>query len=131
MSKISRSDLGMIAESGPDTHAVLISRDVWKSPVFRNGLEASLFVWMMTAAAPVPGTVTTQWGDVPLKTGEVLTSERELSKEFEMHPDAVRNLFGRMVQAGLVGRSQHQPNQQAGTVWAVNMSKFSLGAPQS
>ena len=129
MSKISRSGPGMIAASGPDTHAVWISRDVWKSPVFHDLAEASLFVWMMTAAAPVPGTVTTQWGDVPLKTGEVLTSERELSNEFEMHPDTVRNLFGRMVQAGLVGKSPRQPNQQAGTVWLVDMSKFSLEAP--
>ena len=134
MSKISRSDLGMIAESGPDNHAVLISRDVWESPVFRNGLEAGVFVWMMTTAAPEADVVATPWGEVHLDAGQIITSERHMAIRFDMKPSEVRSLTERMKDAGLISKVLDKVDRDTGavgTIWAVDMSKFAREAPQS
>jgi hypothetical protein len=110
----------MSAEANVDTHVISLIRDIWENPLFVDQHEAGLFVWMVSTAAASPVVVRTPWGPVSLKTGELITSERDLSTRFTMHRNKVRKVIARMVEAGMISESQGACNHNAGTIWAVN-----------
>lgn len=110
----------MSAEAGVDTHLITLIRDIWENPVFVDQHEAGLFVWMVSTAAACPAVVRTPWGPVSLSTGELITSDRDLSNRFGMHRNKVRKVIAQMVEAGMISESQGTCNHNAGTIWVVN-----------
>ncbi len=109
----------MSATTNPDNGFVKLYRKVWDHPVFVSRLEAAVFAWMFSAAAWRPSICKTKWGIVRLDTGQVLTSERSLATEFEMHPNKVRKVLSRMIQEGMIRRAEGQAHSNAGSIWTI------------
>jgi DNA-binding transcriptional regulator YhcF (GntR family) len=89
---------------------------MWESPVFRSKQEAAVFAWMMSAAQWRNTRISTKFGPVELRTGEVLIAERELADDFGLHRNTVRALLQRMVDDGVIELFRDRCPHRAGTI---------------
>jgi len=110
MSGAANSDIGYIK----------LYRKVWGHPVFADGHEAALFAFMLSVAAWRPCTMRTRWGQVALKTGQLVASERLLSESIAMHRNKVRKVLRNMIREGMISESQTQNDARVGTTWTIN-----------
>jgi hypothetical protein len=91
----------------------------WDHPIFRNKQEAGVWAWMCDEAQPEDNQISTKFGPVNLKRGELLIAERAIAEDFGLHRNTVRALLHRMVSDGMIELSKGRCPASAGTVVKV------------
>lgn len=94
-------------------------RRMWQNPAFRSKQEAAVFAWMIDAAQWREHRMSTRFGPVTLKPGELLISERELAEDFGMHRNTLRALLQRMADEGIIERFLDRTPHRAGTIVSI------------
>lgn len=98
-------------------------RRMWENPVFRNKQEAAVFAWMISAAQWRDARISTKFGPVDLRSGELIVAERPLSDDFGMHRNTLRALIQRLVDDGTISVFRDRCPHRAGTVVEIKNYK--------
>jgi len=107
----------------PDGGYTRSYRRMWSNPVFRTKQEAAVFAWMRDMAQWRDSRISTRFGPVDLKMGELLVAERALADDFGLHRNTVRTLLQRMVDDGMITVFRDRCPHRAGTV--VHLTNYS------
>lgn len=91
-------------------------RSKWEHPVFNSKQEAAVWAWMCDAAQWTDVAFRTKYGDVDLRRGELIITERTIAEDFGLVRHAVRDLIDRMVKDGMIRRVLNRIPARAGTV---------------
>lgn len=75
-----------------------------------------MWAWMCDVAFYQARRVSTQYGPVLLKRGQLLTSERWIEKQFGLHRNTVRRLLQLMVDDGMIALNRDHSASKAGTI---------------
>lgn len=94
-------------------------RRKWEHPVFRNKQEAAVWAWMCDVAQWRDTRISTKFGPIELKRGELIIAERVLAEDFGLHRNTLRNLLERMQHDGMIERFSDRCPHRAGTVVKV------------
>jgi hypothetical protein len=81
---------------------VRIFRRLWDHPVFRDGVEAAVFAWLISNAAWQSDRTRSSGGPVKLPIGGLLVTERDLSDRFRLPRSTLRRLLDRMQRHGMI-----------------------------
>jgi len=103
----------------------------WDHPVFKSMQEAAVWAWMCDIAQFETHTLRTKWGEIELRRGEVLVSQRLIEKEFGLGRQRVRDLLTRMETTHsseinpMIKPVKNRCPHRAGTIYQiVNYNKY-------
>ncbi len=96
-----------------DDGFVRVFRRVYAHPVFQNMVEASIFVWMIAMANWREATVQAGARGITLRRGQLVVSERELSKFFNIPKTSLHGLIARLRGADMIDVAR--PSDQSRT----------------
>ncbi len=96
-----------------DDGFVRVFRRVYAHPVFQNTVEASVFVWMIAMANWREATVQAGARGITLRRGQLVVSERELSKIFNIPKTSLHGLIARLRSADMIDVAR--PSDQSRT----------------
>lgn len=102
-------------------------RRLWSNPVFRSKAEAAVFAWMKDTAQWRDTRISTTYGPIGLRVGEVLIAERELAADFNLHRNTLRSLLHRMVAEGMITLIRDRCPHRAGTIAYIENYKVYQG----
>lgn len=95
-------------------------RRKWDNPVFRSKQEAAVWAWMCDMAQWKDTRLSTKYGPVDLKRGEILIAERQLADDFGLHRNTIRQLIQRMVDDSMITLFRDRCPYHAGTIAQIN-----------
>jgi len=99
-----------------------VYRRLYKNPVFKDVIEASIWIKMLLTAQTEEHCLPTKFGGIPLQRGELLIAEQRLADDFRVERTQVRSLLKRLVQAAMITRDATGKCHRAGTI--VRILKF-------
>lgn len=107
-------------------------RRKWEHPIFRSKQEAAVWAWMCDAAQWQEAKISTKFGPINLKRGELLIAERVVAEDFGLHRNTVRDLLNRMIADGMIEPFRDRCPARAGTVVkVVNYDQYqTIGKPE-
>lgn len=100
-------------------------RKRWKHPLFRSYQEAAIWAWMCDVAAYGTRTISTTFGPVELRRGDILIQERTLAGEFGLSRRQVRRVLNGLETEQMAVPQTNRCPRRLGTVWKiVNYNKY-------
>jgi hypothetical protein len=92
----------------------ILYRDIYSSPVFKNLLQASCWIYFISSASHKDVTLKFLDSDVFIKRGEAIMPLRVTAKRFGMTYSEMRSFIQRLVRRKMIGTrtTQLKPMQQ-------------------
>lgn len=103
----------------PDGGFARAYRRRWEHPIFCSKQEAAVWAWMTDVAQWRACQVSTKFGPVALRSGELIIAERTISEEFGLHRNCVRKLIRRMVDDGMITLIRGRCPTTVGTIVSI------------
>ena len=94
---------------------IALHRKIYSSSDFKNQLEVSIFVYLLTMASHKPVQVIYRKKKLTLNRGEVSIAYRDLAKKFDISFDKVRTIIKSLIASGNINQTLHK-----------NLSVFSI-----
>ena len=94
---------------------IALHRKIYSSSDFKNQLEVSIFVYLLTMASHKPVQVIYRKKKLTLNRGEVSMAYRDLAKKFDISFDKVRTIIKSLIASGNINQTLHK-----------NLSVFSI-----
>ena len=108
----------------------ILYRDIYSSPVFKNLLQASCWIYFISSASHKDVTLKFLDSDVFIKRGEAIMPLRVTAKRFGMTYSEMRSFIQRLVRRKMIGtRTTHlQPsnNHPSRKVTIINLINYDL-----
>ena len=82
---------------------VILYRTVYDNPVFKDAIEASVFVWMFAMASWQPSRVRYKERVIDLERGQLAVSVRDLSRKFGWDKNMGHRFLEKLQKAEMVG----------------------------
>jgi hypothetical protein len=109
----------------------LVYRDIWRSPVFKNLLQCSCWIYFISSASHQDKTLKFLGNDIFVRRGEMIMPLRVTAKRFGMTYSEMRSFILRMVRRKMITtRTAHlQPsknhlNRKVTLISLVNYDKY-------
>ena len=87
---------------------IALHRKIYSSSDFKNQLEVSIFVYLLTMASHKPVQVIYRKKKLTLNRGEVSMAYRDLAKKFNISKDKVRTVIKNLVQSNNIRQTLHK-----------------------
>ena len=108
----------------------ILYRDIYSSPVFKNLLQASCWIYFISSASHRDVTLKFLDSDVFIKRGEAIMPLRVTAKRFGMTYSEMRSFIQRLVRRKMIGTrtAQLQPsnNHPSRKVTIINLINYDL-----
>jgi len=109
----------------------LVYRDIWRSPVFKNLLQCSCWIYFISSASHQDKTLRFLGNEIFVRRGEMIMPLRVTAKRFGMTYSEMRSFILRMVRRKMITTrtAQLQPskahlNRKVTLISLVNYDKF-------
>tara|TARA_R100001510_G_C7521334_1_gene116707 strand:- start:22 stop:597 length:576 start_codon:yes stop_codon:yes gene_type:complete len=109
----------------------LVYRDIWRSPVFKNLLQCSCWIYFISSASHQDKTLKFLGNDIFVRRGEMIMPLRVTAKRFGMTYSEMRSFILRMVRRKMITTrtAQLQPsknhlNRKVTLISLVNYDKY-------
>ena len=107
----------------------LVYRDVWKHPVFKNLIEASIWLYMISSASHKSRTLMFLDNPITVNTGELIFPIRKNAKIWNISYSSLRTFLLRLKRRKMITirviRTQPTPNHRFNSVSVVNVCNYS------
>ena len=87
---------------------IALHRKIYSSSDFKNQLEVSIFVYLLTMASHKPVQVIYRKKKLTLNRGEVSMAYRDLAKKFNISKDKVRTVIKNLVDSNNIRQTLHK-----------------------
>ena len=87
---------------------IALHRKIYSSSDFKNQLEVSIFVYLLTMASHKPVQVIYRKKKLTLNRGEVSMAYRDLAKKFNISKDKVRTVIKNLVESNNIRQTLHK-----------------------
>ena len=87
---------------------IALHRKIFNSSDFKNQLEVSIFVYLLTMASHKPVQVIYRKKKLTLNRGEVSMAYRDLAKKFNISKDKVRTVIKNLVESNNIRQTLHK-----------------------
>ena len=109
-------------------------RNIWRHPVFKNLLQASCWIYMISSASHQDKTLRFLDNSIFVRRGELIMPLRVNAKRFKMSYSEMRTFILRLVRRKMVTTRTHQlqpttnhPSRKVTIINVVNYDKFQYG----
>jgi hypothetical protein len=109
----------------------LVYRDIWRSPVFKNLLQCSCWIYMISSASHQDKKLRFLDNDIFVRRGEMIMPLRVTAKRFGMTYSEMRTFILRLVRRKMITHRTHQlqptsnhPNRKVTLISLVNYDKY-------
>ena len=106
-------------------------RNIWQHPVFKNLLQASCWIYMISSATHQDKTLRFLDNPIFVKRGELIMPLRVTAKRFGMTYSEMRTFILRLVRRKMITTRTHQlnptsnhPNRKVTIISVINYDKF-------
>ena len=107
----------------------LVYRDVWKHPVFKNLIEASIWLYMISSASHKARTLMFLETPINVNTGELIFPIRKNAKIWNVSYSSLRTFILRLKRRKMITvrviRTQSSPNHRFNSVSVINVCNYS------
>jgi len=107
----------------------LVYRDVWKHPVFKNLIEASIWLYMISSASHKPRTLMFVDNPINVNVGELIFPIRKNAKIWNISYSSLRTFLLRLKRRKMITirviRTQPTPNHRFNSVSVINVCNYS------
>lgn len=107
----------------------LVYRDVWKHPVFKNLIEASIWLYMISSASHKSRTLMFLDNPITVNTGELIFPIRKNAKIWNISYSSLRTFLLRLKRRKMITirviRTQPTPNHRFNSVSVINVCNYS------
>ena len=107
----------------------LVYRDVWKHPVFKNLIEASIWLYMISSASHKPRTLMFVDNPINVNVGELIFPIRKNAKIWNISYSSLRTFLVRLKRRKMITirviRTQPTPNHRFNSVSVINVCNYS------
>jgi hypothetical protein len=87
---------------------IALHRKIYKSSDFKNQLEVSIFIYLLTMASHKPIQVIYRKKKLTLNRGEISIAYRDLAKKFNISKDKVRTVIKNLIQSNNIRQTLHK-----------------------
>lgn len=87
---------------------IALHRKIYTSSDFKNQLEVSIFIYLLTMASHKPIQVIYRKKKLTLNRGEVSIAYRDLAKKFNISKDKVRTVIKNLIQSNNIRQTLHK-----------------------
>jgi len=87
---------------------IALHRKIYSSSDFKNQLETSIFIYLLTMASYKPVQVIYRKKQISLNRGEVSIAYRDLAKKFNISKDKVRTVINNLVKSNNIRQTLHK-----------------------
>ena len=109
-------------------------RNIWQHPVFKNLLQASCWIYMISSASHQDKTLRFLDNSIFVRRGELIMPLRITAKRFKMSYSEMRTFILRLVRRKMITTRTHQlvptenhPSRKVTIINVVNYDKFQYG----
>ena len=109
----------------------ILYRDIYASPIFKNLLQASCWIYFISSASHRDTTLRFLGTDVFIKRGEAIMPLRVTAKRFGMTYSEMRSFILRLVRRKMIGTrtahlqpSNNHPSRKITIISVINYDKF-------
>jgi len=109
-------------------------RNIWQHPVFKNLLQASCWIYMISSASHQDKTLRFLDNSIFVRRGELIMPLRVNAKRFKMSYSEMRTFILRLVRRKMITTRTHQlvptenhPSRKVTIINVVNYDKFQYG----
>jgi len=109
----------------------ILYRDIYSSPVFKNLLQASCWIYFISSASHKDTTLRFLDSDVFIKRGEAIMPLRVTAKRFGMTYSEMRSFILRLVRRRMIGTrtaqlqpSNNHPSRKVTIISLINYDKY-------
>ena len=107
----------------------LVYRDVWKHPVFKNLIEASIWLYMISSASHKSKTLMFVDNPINVNVGELIFPIRKNAKIWNIAYSSLRSFLLRLKRRKMITirviRTQSSPNHRFNSVSIINVCNYS------
>jgi hypothetical protein len=107
----------------------LVYRDVWRHPVFKNLIEASIWLYMISSASHKARTLMFLETPINVNTGELIFPIRKNAKIWNVSYSSLRTFILRLKRRKMITvrviRTQPAPNHRFNSVSVINVCNYS------
>ena len=107
----------------------LVYRNVWKHPVFKNLIEASIWLYMISSASHKARTLMFLETPINVNTGELIFPIRKNAKIWNVSYSSLRTFILRLKRRKMITvrviRTQSSPNHRFNSVSVINVCNYS------
>jgi len=107
----------------------LVYRDVWKHPVFKNLIEASIWLYMISSASHKAKTLMFVDNPINVNVGELIFPIRKNAKIWNISYSSLRSFLLRLKRRKMITirviRTQSSPNHRFNSVSVINVCNYS------
>ena len=107
----------------------LVYRDVWKHPVFKNLIEASIWLYMISSASHKSKTLMFVDNPINVNVGELIFPIRKNAKIWNIAYSSLRSFLLRLKRREMITirviRTQSSPNHRFNSVSIINVCNYS------
>jgi len=108
----------------------LVYRDVWKHPVFKNLIEASIWLYMISSASHKSKTLMFLDNPIPVGVGELIFPIRKNAKIWNIAYSSLRSFLLRLKRRKMITikviKTKPSPNHRFNSVSVINVCNYSL-----
>ena len=87
---------------------IALHRKIYSSTDFKNQLEVSIFIYLLTMASHKPINVIYRKKKITLNRGEVSIAYRDLAKKFNISKDKIRTVIKNLIQSNNIRQTLHK-----------------------
>ena len=87
---------------------IALHRKIYSSSDFKNQLETSIFIYLLTMASHKPVQVIYRKKKITLSRGDISIAYRDLAKRFNISKDKVRTVIKNLIQSNNIRQTLHK-----------------------
>jgi len=87
---------------------IALHRKIYSSTDFKNQLETSIFIYLLTMASHKPVQVIYRKKKITLNRGDISIAYRDLAKRFNISKDKVRTVIKNLIQSNNIRQTLHK-----------------------
>ena len=87
---------------------IALHRKIYTSSDFKNQLEVSIFIYLLTMASHKPIQVIYRKKKLTLKRGEVSIAYKDLAKKFDLSERKIRTIISNLIHSGNLNQTLHK-----------------------
>ena len=87
---------------------IALHRKIYSSTDFKNQLETSIFIYLLTMASHKPVQVIYRKKKITLNRGDISIAYRDLAKKFNISKDKVRTVIKNLIQSNNIRQTLHK-----------------------
>ena len=87
---------------------IALHRKIYSSSDFKNQLETSIFIYLLTMASHKPVQVIYRKKKITLNRGDISIAYRDLAKRFNISKDKVRTVIKNLIQSNNIRQTLHK-----------------------